>query len=137
MLKPVAAVPGHLLEKFGGNTVESGRVGALVSEERIAGLEESRRQIESRWSAEPIESVSTVHDRVLVDSEESSRRLGSAVFKESTPFGIFSSGYGSRRRQQSQASGSEQWETIEERESRVGRSRLIGSSCGCFYPICG
>ena len=43
MLRPVAGASERWLKKCGGRNVESGRVGASVSEERIAVLEESLR----------------------------------------------------------------------------------------------
>ena len=123
MLRPVSVVPERGLKETEGRLAESGRVGTSVPDERISALEESLRQMQARWSAKPIAVEMAYQDRMLPRIENHSRRVESADYRESTPVGFTSSGYGSLRRRPSRGSGSVSWETPETRDLQTDRFR--------------
>ena len=116
---------------------ESGRVGASVSDERIAALEESLRQMQARWSVEPIAGAMDEKDRMLPGRDNHSRRTESAAYRELSPVCFTSSGYGCLRRRPSRGSGSVSQETPERRHVRADRFRstAAGGQAGIRFAV--
>ena len=79
--------------------------------------------MQARWSVEPFAGVVEEQDRMLPRIENHSRRTKSAAYRESTPVGFTSGGYGSLLRKPSRESRSVSWETPETRDWQTGRFR--------------
>ena len=136
MLRSVGVARGRSVRgEIGGSSAEPGRVGISARKERIAALEESVRQTESRWLAAPTYRVLSAHDRTWMDNADRSRCRSSVGLKALTPADIHSSGYGSHRRNLFPVPYPKPWGVLESNKSNVTANSEVKRIKRKIYPL--